>query len=98
MPKMIRKNCAISTEGEKLLENAITRLGLSARARERILKVARRAISAKPSSTERSIAPTGPETRLRHLSTRASQVALGRRCPLALQSILFMWELAGLLH
>ena len=32
MPKMIRKNCAISAEGEKLLENAITRLGLSARA------------------------------------------------------------------
>jgi len=30
---MIRKNCAISAEGEKLLENAITRLGLSARAR-----------------------------------------------------------------
>jgi magnesium chelatase family protein len=41
MPKMIRKHCAISTEGEKLLENAITRLGLSARAHDRILKVAR---------------------------------------------------------
>jgi magnesium chelatase family protein len=41
MPKMIRKNCAISGEGEKLLENAITRLGLSARAHDRILKVAR---------------------------------------------------------
>jgi len=41
MPKMIRKNCAISAEGEKLLENAITRLGLSARAHDRILKVAR---------------------------------------------------------
>jgi len=31
MPKMIRQNCAISAEGEKLLENAITWLGLSAR-------------------------------------------------------------------
>jgi magnesium chelatase family protein len=40
-PKMIRKYCAISPEGEKLLENAITRLGLSARAHDRILKVAR---------------------------------------------------------
>ena len=41
MPKMIRKHCSISAEGEKLLENAITRLGLSARAYDRILKVAR---------------------------------------------------------
>jgi magnesium chelatase family protein len=41
MPKMIRKHCAILPEGEKLLENAITRLGLSARAHDRILKVAR---------------------------------------------------------
>jgi magnesium chelatase family protein len=40
-PKMIRKHCAISAEGEKLLENAVTRLGLSARAHDRILKVAR---------------------------------------------------------
>ncbi len=40
-PKLIRKYCAISAEGEKLLENAITRLGLSARAHDRILKVAR---------------------------------------------------------
>ena len=41
MPKMMRKHCAISVEGEKLLENAITRLGLSARAHDCILKVAR---------------------------------------------------------
>ncbi|HEY1421963.1 MAG TPA: ATP-binding protein, partial [Candidatus Acidoferrum sp.] len=40
-PKMIRKHCAISAEGEKLLENAVTKLGLSARAHDRILKVAR---------------------------------------------------------
>jgi predicted ATPase with chaperone activity len=41
MPKMIRKYCAMNTDGEKLLENAITKLGLSARAHDRILKVAR---------------------------------------------------------
>jgi len=40
-PRLIRKYCAISAEGEKLLENAVTRLGLSARAHDRILKVAR---------------------------------------------------------
>jgi magnesium chelatase family protein len=40
-PKLIRTHCDISAEGEKLLENAITRLGLSARAHDRILKVAR---------------------------------------------------------
>jgi magnesium chelatase family protein len=41
LPKMFRKHCGITSEGEKLLENAITRLGLSARAHDRILKVAR---------------------------------------------------------
>src|SRR5256886_3095874 len=39
--RLIRKQCAISADGEKLLENTITRLGLSARAHDRILKVAR---------------------------------------------------------
>jgi magnesium chelatase family protein len=40
-PKLIRKYCAINAEGEKLLENAVVRLGLSARAHDRILKVSR---------------------------------------------------------
>jgi magnesium chelatase family protein len=40
-PKMIRKHCAISADGEKLLENAVVKLGLSARAHDRILKVSR---------------------------------------------------------
>jgi magnesium chelatase family protein len=40
-PKLIRKHCAISAEGERLLETAIQRLGLSARAHDRILKVSR---------------------------------------------------------
>ncbi len=39
--KLIRKHCQISAEGEKMLENAVARLGLSARAHDRILKVAR---------------------------------------------------------
>jgi magnesium chelatase family protein len=37
----VRKFCAISADGEKLLENATTKLGLPARAHDRILKVAR---------------------------------------------------------
>src|SRR5258708_8590726 len=40
-PKIIRKHCAIFSEGEKLLETAVARLGLSARAHDRILKVSR---------------------------------------------------------
>ncbi len=40
-PKLIRKYCEIDAESEKLLETAITRLGLSARAHDRILKVGR---------------------------------------------------------
>ena len=40
-PRLIRKHCAISAEGEKLLETAIQKLGLSARAHDRILKVSR---------------------------------------------------------
>ncbi|MBI1746762.1 MAG: YifB family Mg chelatase-like AAA ATPase [Acidobacteria bacterium] len=40
-PRAIRKYCKIDEASQKLLENAITRLGLSARAYDRILKVAR---------------------------------------------------------
>src|ERR1700689_4269555 len=40
-PRLIRKHCAISGEGEKLLETAIQRLGLSARAHDPILRVSR---------------------------------------------------------
>jgi magnesium chelatase family protein len=40
-PKLMRKHCAITPDGEKLLEGAVTRLGLSARAHDRILRVAR---------------------------------------------------------
>jgi magnesium chelatase family protein len=40
-PRQIRKCCNISADSERLLESAMTRLGLSARAHDRILKVAR---------------------------------------------------------
>jgi magnesium chelatase family protein len=39
--RQIRKYCNISVDCERLLESAMTRLGLSARAHDRILKVAR---------------------------------------------------------
>ncbi|HNU69317.1 MAG TPA: YifB family Mg chelatase-like AAA ATPase [Myxococcota bacterium] len=37
----VRRNCAVPTEAESLLEHSMDRLGLSARALDRILKVAR---------------------------------------------------------
>ena len=40
-PRLIRKYCGIDGASKSLLENAITRLGLSARAYDRILKVSR---------------------------------------------------------
>jgi magnesium chelatase family protein len=40
-PRQIRKYCEISAECERLLETAMSRLGLSARAHDRILKVGR---------------------------------------------------------
>ncbi len=40
-PKLIEKYCQIDEKGKKLLDNAFKKLGLSARAYGRILKVAR---------------------------------------------------------
>ena len=40
-PRMIRHYCRIDPESEQMLERAMTRLGLSARAYDRILKVSR---------------------------------------------------------
>ncbi|MGH9902771.1 MAG: YifB family Mg chelatase-like AAA ATPase, partial [Pyrinomonadaceae bacterium] len=40
-PRLIRKHCRIDAESEQMLERAMTRLGLSARAYDRILKVSR---------------------------------------------------------
>ena len=40
-PRMIRKYCRIDSASEQMLEQAMTRQGLSARAYDRILKVSR---------------------------------------------------------
>jgi magnesium chelatase family protein len=40
-PRLIRKYCSIDDACQRLLEQAITKRGLSARAYDRILKVAR---------------------------------------------------------
>ncbi len=40
-PQQIRKYCALTEDGERILERAMTQQGLSARAHDRILKVAR---------------------------------------------------------
>ncbi len=39
--RQVRRYCVIDEAGERLLENAITRMGLSARAHDRVLKVSR---------------------------------------------------------
>ena len=40
-PRLIRRHCPLDAECERVLEAAMTRLGLSARAHDRILKVSR---------------------------------------------------------
>lgn len=40
-PRLIRQHCAIDADGERLLRQAMSELGLSARAHDRVLRVAR---------------------------------------------------------
>ena len=70
-PRHIRKFCVLTTECESIMENAVTKLGFSARGYDRILKVARtiadlevrkishRNIFPKPCNTARSTATCG---------------------------------------
>ena len=66
--KQVEQYCPISTEGEKLLKTAMERLGLSARAYDRILKVARTI-----SDLEES-----PEIEIEHLSEAINFRSLDR--------------------
>ena len=72
---LIRKRCALDDAGERTLEMAVRKMGLSARTHDRILKVAapspiwmsrklsRPSTWAKPCNTEASIVITGAEGR-----------------------------------
>ena len=55
--RLIRKYCRLDEASEKMLEMAMTRLGLSARAYDRILKVARTIadLEASPDITSRHL-------------------------------------------
>jgi len=68
-PEEVREHCVLDTEGRKLLDRAFERLGLSARALERILKVAR------------TIADLAGEERIRsaHVAEAIQYRALDRR-------------------
>ena len=51
--RMIRKQCALDETGERTLEMAMRRMSLSARAHDRILKVARTVADLDDSGTDR---------------------------------------------
>jgi len=54
-PRMIRRHCRIDSDSEQMLERAMTRLGLSARAYDRILKVSRTIADLERSEEIRSV-------------------------------------------
>jgi magnesium chelatase family protein len=67
-PKLIRRHCELEPDAEKLLERAMTRQGLSARAHDRILKVARTVADLDSSE----------QIQLKHLSEAISYRSLDR--------------------
>ena len=90
-PRTLRRFCKLDSESEKQMENAITRLGLSARAYDRILRVSRtmadlekgresrRATWPKPSNTAPLTAPIGSSKGEMRINS-GSWIAASCRC------------------
>ena len=62
-PRHLRKYCVLTTECEKIMENAVTKLGFSARGYDRILKRNRTTRRADPRAYGRAL--LGPPSRFR---------------------------------
>jgi len=91
--RQIRAHCELGADAERLLERAMQQQGLTARAHDRILKVARRSqiskasntspspTSPRPSSTAHSIAAIGRDTRPHSLNSSVPRLSSSRSLP-----------------